>query len=211
MYQDHVSILNAGIRHDPDIFCKAVTFAVLSIRQQFLTAVQSLKEFSGVTDRHLWGYKRGSYDYLRQNKVALWRDACSSLASDDGLRILTAIPGLGIVKAAFVLQMMGHDIGCLDSRNINRLNLNPRQYRSDGEGRKNSPAFKRKIAEYVSETQGLAEKLWNDWCCDLAKNTLGVSGEEISAMHLAIVQGRVKEFRQGIVPVPVVTKAEIPL
>lgn len=212
MYQDHVALLNSGIRHDPDMFCRAVTFAVLSIRQQFPTAVQSMKEFnqSGIVNpRYLWGHKRGAYDYLRVHKIRLWNSAKDASNSEDALDKLTEVPGLGIVKSAFVLQMMGHDIGCLDTRNIQRLGLNPREWRSDGR-RKELDAFKRKIHRYVEFTQGRAEELWNDWCEDVARS-YHVSSEEISADHLVIIPPQLRpKFRSLATPVPVIQKEDIP-
>jgi hypothetical protein len=209
MYRDHVAILNAGIRHDPDIFCKAVTFAVLSMRQTFVSAVQSMKTFTGMTDRHLWGFKRGAYDFTRKNKFCLWERAKAAQSSESGLEVLTEIPGLGIVKAAFVLQMMGHDIGCLDSRNVQRLSLNPREWRTDGPARKQSPAFKRKIQRYVDFTAGRAEELWNDWCEDAAR-VYHVSADEISRDHLVILSGKRRSEFGEFLPVPLIGKTETP-
>lgn len=211
MYQDHVALLNTGIRRDPDLFCRAVTFAVLSIRQQFPTTVQSLKEFDFSENgnlRALWGCKRGAYDFLRLNKFRLWETVVAAKTPEEGLVELTILPCLGIVKAAFVLQMMGHDIGCLDSRNIARLGLNPREWRTDGAERKSTPAFKRKIERYVSFTQGRAEELWNDWCEDVAQ-VYKCSAEEISRDHLVIIPPQMRQkFRACVTPVPVIGKPE---
>lgn len=211
MYQGHVSILNAGIRHDPDLFCRAVTFAVLSIRQQFPTAVQSMAQVAevGSKARALWGYKRGAYDYLRLNKFRLWESVCAANDSETALQLLTEIPGLGIVKAAFVLQMMGHDIGCIDSRNIARLGLNPREWRSDGAERKETPAFKRKIARYVEFTGGRAEELWNDWCEDAGKE-YSLNAETISEMHLVVIPRHLQKLYKTGKSVPVISKGVVP-
>lgn len=212
MYQDHVGLLNVAIRHDPDIFCRAVTFAVLSIRQQFPTAVKAMSEVevAGTKARALWGYKRGAYDFLRKNKYSLWERVRASVHSEDAIDTLATIPGIGIVKAAFVCQMMGHDVGCLDSRNITRLGLNPREWRTDGEERKQGHAFKRKIERYVAETQGQAETLWNDWCEDVGK-VYSVSAEEISKDHLVILPPSMRsQYRKLITPVPVVKREQIP-
>lgn len=212
MYQGHVSLLSAAMRNDPDIFCRAVTFAVLSIRQQFPTAVRALSEVevAGTKARALWGYKRGAYDYLRKNKHSLWGFVRDAYTAEEAITVLTTIPGLGIVKSAFVIQMMGFDVGCLDSRNITRLGLDPRKWRSDGEERKQGAAFKRKIADYVNETGGRAEELWNDWCEDVGK-VYHVSAEEISSDHLVILPPNLRNrYRKLVVPVPVVKREPIP-
>lgn len=211
MYQDHVSLLNAAMRCDPDIFVRGVTFAVLSIRQQFPTAVKSMGEveMAGTNARALWGYKRGAYDFIRKNKFAIHSSIVAARTSEEALSVLTTIPGLGIVKAAFVAQMMGHDIGCLDSRNIFRLRLNPREWRSDGEDRKNTLAFKRKIKRYVDFTSGRAEELWDDWCNDIAP-VYASTAEEISRDHLVIVPPQLRQKYRNGSAVPIITREDIP-
>lgn len=210
MYQDHVSIINAGMRADPDTFARGVTFAFLSIRTQFVRVAEQMKQVdnAGHKAQALWGHKRGAYDYLRKNKYALWQFMISAHTSEEAINIITAIPGMGIVKGAFVCQMMGHDVGCLDTRNVQRLGLNPREWRTDGGARKSTDAFKRKIVRYVDATQGCAERLWNDWCADVA-NVYKVSPENISADHLIIVPTR---QRKSLVldRVPVIKRYDIP-
>lgn len=210
MYQEHVRVISAGMRGDPDVFVRGVAFAILSIRQQFVTVTRALAEVerAGLNARSLWGCKRGAYDFLRKNKISLWNAAVGSERSEDAIEHLCSVPCLGIVKAAFVAQLMGFDIGCLDTRNIQRLGLNPREWRSDGAERKATPAFKRKVGRYVDATAGRAEELWNDWCEDVA-GTYKVTAEEISRDHLVIVPPRLRK-RFPLDPVPVIGRQQIP-
>jgi len=204
MYQDHVSILNAAMRHDPDIFVRGVTFAFLSIRVQFIRVSAQMAEVdnAGVKARALWGHKRGAYDYLRLNKMALHKQVCAANDSETAIRAVATIPGMGIVKAAFVCQMMGHDVGCLDSRNLERLGIPPREW----EGRKGTYSFKRKVERYVQFTGGQAETLWNDWCEDVAK-VYAISAESISREHLVIVPKGMRGRFSNCGPVPVVSNS----
>jgi hypothetical protein len=211
MYQDHVSIINAGMRADPDIFARGVTFAFLSIRTQFVRVAQQIAEVeaAGTKARALWGHKRGAYDYLRKNKYQLYDEMTYSKDTEKAISYLTTIPGMGIVKSAFVCQLMGHDVGCLDTRNIQRMGLNPREYRTDGESRKQGLAFKRKISRYVDATYGKAELLWNDWCKDVA-SVYKVSAEEISRDHLVIVPPQLRRTYRDGPAVPIIRKPELP-
>lgn len=212
MYQDHVSVINSAMRRDPDIFVRGVTFAFLSMRTQFVRVREQMKEVDalGSSARSLWGFKRGGYDFLRQNRIKLWETSVNANDSETAISVLTTIPGMGIVKAAFVCQMMGHDIGCLDTRNIQRLGLNPREWRTDGETRKSTDAFKRKVSRYVDYTQGRAEELWNDWCKDVS-SVYKVSAEEISADHLIIVPSNRRAWaRSNSVAVPQISRCDIP-
>lgn len=212
MYQDQVSIINAGMRADPDTFVRGVTFAVLSIRTQFVRVYEQMVEVenTGLNARSLWGYKRGAYDFLRKNKFALWALVSGADTSEEAISNLVSIPGIGIVKAAFVAQMMGHDIGCLDTRNIARLGLDPREWRTDGEERKHGSAFKRKITRYVDATNGRAEELWNDWCEDVA-SVYKTTAEDISRDHLVIVPKSLRKSLSDVKAVPVITRQILPI
>lgn len=58
MYREHVPILNAGMRFDPDTFARGVTFAVLSIRQQFIRLREQMiaVDAAGHKAQALWGW-----------------------------------------------------------------------------------------------------------------------------------------------------------
>lgn len=103
---------------------------------------------------------------------------------------------------------MGHDVGCLDTRNVQRLGLNPREWRTDGEDRKQTAAFKRKVSRYVDATEGRAEELWNDWCKDVSE-VYKVTPEQISRDHLIIVPASIRRLVVPV-PVPVVSRIDIP-
>lgn len=188
MYSAHVPIINAAMRAEADIFLRGVTFAVLSIRTQFIRVSAQMAEVDAANSkaRALWGYKRGAYDFLRLNKYRLWEAMKATANPEVAISTMCEVPGIGIVKAAFIGQMMGFDIGCLDTRNIQRLGLNPREYRTDGTDRKQTDAFKRKVSRYVASTLGQGETLWDDWCADVGK-VYGVSAEDISREHLTII------------------------
>lgn len=212
MYQDHVRVISAGMRSDPDIFVRGVTFALLSIRTQFVRIREQMTaiDHAGTSCRCLWGFKRGGYDYLRLNAHRLHRELIATSDSETAIAAICEIPGFGIVKAAFVAQLMGFDVGCLDTRNITRLGLNPREWRSDGGERKNTAAFRHKITRYVEATGGRAEELWNDWCKDVAR-VYKTTAEDISKDHTVIVpRNRRSFFLSGSAPVPVVSSGKIP-
>ena len=186
MYREHVPQIAAAMREDPRIFERGVMFAVLSARTKFVRAEEQMRDLedNGRGAASLWGWKFDSYDYLSEHAGALWLAARDCRDPVGAIAGLCKIPGLGIVKAGFVCQLMGFDVGCLDTRNIERLGLNPEAYASQGAAYKARPSFRRKIESYVAETGGRAEELWDGWCAYMAK---GVSADEISRRHLAII------------------------
>jgi hypothetical protein len=137
---------------------------------------------------YLMGHKRDAYNFLTLHGDRLARSlyAVPLDRPAEALFQLTRIPGLGIVKAGFVCQLMGFDVACLDSRNNTRDGRNQRAYRSDGEARKSTPAFRRKIDCYLGETQGRAREYWDGWCTYVAPFHK-LEPDEVSALHLAIV------------------------
>ena len=206
MYSNHVPIINGAMRADFRTFKRGVMFAILSARVQFPRVPDQCEELAkeGAKAKCLWGHKFGAYQYIEEHGATLWHDVCNERDPEQALYILTRIPGLGIVKAAFVLQMLGHDIACLDVRNIIRDGRDPRAFRSDAR-EKASPQWRKKIARYVAETRGKAEFYWDCWCEEVAKD-YGSTAEHISRDHVnAIVR---KSLRDR--PMPVMRTQEIP-
>lgn len=188
MYADHNPVIAAGMRSDPETFIRGALFAVLSIRQPVVYVPDMLSEVSreGRSARSLFGFKREAYDYLQEHGTSLWDAVSRAAVPRDAVQAMTAVPGLGIVKGAFVAQLAGHNVACLDSRNMKRLGLPMRAWRSDGEGPKQSKAFQRKLDRYLALVEGRAREFWDDWCEDVAPRWK-MTAQEISALHLSIV------------------------
>lgn len=176
------------MRGDPEIFARGVLFAILSIRQKISNVPAQMED---VAERdsasvYLFGFKRAAFTFLMQHRADLWRDCLAARTNGERIDLLCQVPGLGIVKAAFVLQLMGYDVACLDSRNVKREGRNPRAFRTDGQGRKTGRAFLAKITRYLTQVEGKAETYWDDWCADVA-DAYGMTPEEVSGLHLAII------------------------
>lgn len=187
MYARHVPIISEYMRASPEGFARGVLFVILSIRQKIRNVPAQLEAVTtGEDTSYLFGHKREAYAYVSENAVALLHAVTTAQDECEALDALTRVPGLGVVKAAFVLQLMGFDVACLDSRNIKREGRNARAFRSDGEQRKTLPSFRRKIELYVGETKGKAEHYWDTWCADVATE-YDMTADEVSALHLEIV------------------------
>lgn len=182
MYDDHVPTICAAMRASPEVFWRGSMFAVLSIQQMIVTVPRALKEVEekGQDSKYLFGSKFRAYHDLTDHKVELWDQVCAAQNPVEFIEPLTRMHGIGIVKAAFIAQLMGHDVACLDTRNIKREGRNPREFRSDNHGR---PVPRAWIERYVHTTQGRARELWNAWCNEVAK-VYGMTPETISKLHL---------------------------
>ncbi len=187
MYNTHVPVICAAMRASPDTFVRGVTFAYLSARTKFTTVPRQMADLAArgaEADRSPWlfAWKVDAYRYLADPETAahLWREVIASRDTEEALRLLTRVPGLGIAKSAFILQFIGHDIACLDSRNANREKRDPGYY--DAHGRKGTPYYDRKIAQYVREFGGRAQELWDAWCEEVS-GVYGMPAEDISRLH----------------------------
>ena len=188
MYREHVPIINVAMRADLSTFKRGVMFAVLSARTQFSRISAQCEELrqSGAKAKCLWSLKIDAYNYLEEHGEAIWHNVCEAKNTRNALWAITRIPGMGVVKGAFVLQMLGHDIACLDVRNILADGRLPREYRSDGEVRKTRAAFLRKIDRYLLDTKGKAEHYWNSWCNTVGPD-YGMTGEQCSWLHVTTI------------------------
>lgn len=209
MYNEHVPVINSAMRQCPETFARGIMFAVLSARQPFSNIAVQMDDLAakGEKSRYLFAWKRDCYLYVEKHKEQIWRDTCAAHDSETALKILTKVPGLGIVKSAFVLQFIGHDIACLDVRNIVREGRDPNAFKSNGPKYKASKAFERKISRYISETQGRARELWDVWCADVAE-TYGMTAHGVSEAHLRIVPRRLRSLPQ--VACPSITAEQVP-
>lgn len=209
MYAGHVPKISAAMHVCPETFARGIMFAVLSARVPFVRVPEMLKDvdIKGKFSEYLWGWKRDAYRFVERHKLTLWNETCASRDMENALVILTRVPGLGLVKAGFVLQMLGHDIACLDTRNIQREGRNPRAYRSDGEKRKNTAAFRRKITRYVRDVGGKARPYWDDWCIEVA-GIYDMTPEQVSETHMCVVPAHLRNI--PVMALPTVGNSAIP-
>lgn len=188
MYAEHMPVIRDFMRASPENFRRGVIFVVLSIRQPITFVPDAMIECEdrGISARCIWGHKIDAFEFLADPVKLnnLWSQVCATQDSATAIEALLHVPGLGIVKAAFVCQLMGFDVACLDSRNVKREKRNPRAFRTDGK----APAkLRAKIKRYLAETQGKAQYYWDAWCEDVAER-YGMTPEEISALHLCITE-----------------------
>jgi hypothetical protein len=186
VYAEHVPQIAAAMRGSTEGFARGVLFSVCSIRQPIVAIPEQLAEVEreGPEAKALFGFKRSAYAYLREHADTLRREV---LAADwNGARFATLlrVPGLGIVKSGFVLQLMGYDVACLDTRNVRREGRDYRAFRTDG---KAPDKLRNKVALYLLETQGKAEHYWNAWCEEVAADN-NLTPLAVSALHLSIVR-----------------------
>lgn len=184
LFDLHQPRIADAMRSDPEIFFRGALLAVLSARQQFITLPKAFAdvEARGEHSHYLFAWKTEAYNWLREHKVEFWRIVCAETSPERAMLAVTQCPGLNLTKGAFVLQMLGHDVACLDLWNLERAGLSLTHYKAD----KGTPLFRRKLTQYVSDTYGRSRELWNAWCEDVGA-FYHRPATRISEMHFEMV------------------------
>lgn len=187
MYAEHCPAISNGMQSDPEIFKRGCVFVILSIRQIIDRVPGQMDEVDELRSQApcLFGWKRSAYQHIQLNGARLQKTLNATQDPAGAIRALLEVPGLGIVKAAFVAQLFGFDIACIDSRNAEREGRKQRAFEYD----KSRPAgarLDRLLALYLSATHGRAQEYWDAWCAFVGPG-YGMTAEECSALHLVIL------------------------
>ena len=179
---------------NPDKFLKVGTMVLLSIRMQWVGVGNQMAQVQrdGSKAQCLWGFKRAGYVYLRDNRKKLYRYVRDCRAGriyiDDLMEEFLKVPGLGMAKAGFLVQLLTGEAGCLDMHNVERFGLSPVHWAIRPRARLHEQLqeIQDKIRLYLSlcEACGGSEYLWDSWCEHLNDTVSTFEGaEDVSRRH----------------------------
>lgn len=168
-----------------------VDFTLATIQQQFFTVPDILREWrlEGTDSPRMWGMKADGYTYIRANSnrlhtlLAYYDRTADPVGAID---TLLEIPGLNTVKAGFVAQLLGFEVGCIDSQNQKLYNVDVKDFVI-------TPAHTartrlRKIESYVRlcDDLGGPVTLWRNWCHFIGNKYDYFGGDEhaVSKLHV---------------------------
>ena len=209
MYNRDCSAIAQHACASPDGLVDVIEFTLCSIQAGLSTIKMQRKDIAanGLDSIYLWGAKRDGLAYARENKAYLWSKLMSiredglsdASAIADALLLLMKVPCLGLVKAAFVAQMLGFDVACLDSHNLRRKGINLNRVKV---GAKLSKELKRKkVLDYIQlcndtndavQGESCSEYYWNSWCDYVAgnkANKLLDTADVVSKYHYDAIVG----------------------
>lgn len=212
MYAYHQPVIGQWARQDAENFKDVLRFVILTIQQPLYKAVQDLEDWNSPSEkvredmeaRCLWGHKRAAWENIEANGDAIFAD-CSQIYSEyadeavaeiELLSYVARLPGFGLAKGGFVLQLVWGLAGCIDSHNLARFNIKPGRFKAS-RVKKARPATAYKVVrDYLAviAAQGGTEALWNGWCEYVnAINAEGAGGsnpgrytsaDHVSELHL---------------------------
>jgi len=201
-FKDVNPVINAYMQKSEMHMQDGIMFVVLSIKTPFHTMSKQMQDYRkhGLSSKYVWGFKKQTLEYLLENRSDLYRRlmAASRIDVSKGHRdrmmmeMLTQVPGLGLVKAGFVMQMMFGRVGCIDVHNARRFRkVTPKDLSF-------SPTAKfttrlQKIDNYIDICKGhrSTEKLWDQWCDLIADKHCNhfSTGWDVSKYHLEALVG----------------------
>ena len=162
--------------------------SLLSARIQFTRVGEMMEDVrkNGLDSSALFGYKRAGYKYILDNMDSLYAETMSLTEQRDLLDLWSSVPGLGLVKAGFVVQLTRGTIGCIDTHNQKLYDITANELRLP----KTLTAKGRmlKIDKYIDTCHKLggSHHLWKQWCILMAAKYSHVwdSGEAVSRAHV---------------------------
>lgn len=201
MFAEHQPIISEYGRANPEHWAHVATFVMLTARVPLarvgadLIDVQDARNEQDVASI-LFGWKASAFGFVHAHKGKLHTDcehilAASTQPADALLNyVVRSMPGFGLVKGGFLLQLLYGLSGCLDTHNLRRFNVPRSAVRADTIKRTTSQTLVDKKIRAYNRTitkLGGTEALWNEWCHYLAETQpkLYRSAEYVSALHVS--------------------------
>jgi hypothetical protein len=191
MFATHASRTAEYAQQSPDNLVRTIAFVLTTIRSPIERAPVEVAEVDALGDKapSLWGDKARGYRYASKHKEQLYADCMACHAADDTvglLKVLLAVPMLGLPKAGFVSQLAFGRVGCLDTHNLERYGLKAAAFATSGL-KPDGQALDRKCRLYLEtcEELGGCEQLWDTWCDYVAAQYPDrfADGDAVSVIH----------------------------
>ena len=177
-------------------WARVASFALLTIRQMFVTMPKQMSELDrdGSACRYLYGWKADSFAFIHAHKREMWDNARAFMAGridlDSLILAYLAIPGFGIVKASFLCQMTVGNGACLDSHNLDRMGLRLDSFNCAKSLTVQTVRLRIKAYNRVWSSQGDSAYWWDSWCNYVAirrRNWFPAGGAQCSALHREVI------------------------
>jgi hypothetical protein len=192
---EDIKSVNNIAAQSPKAMRGAAMMAVMSIQQSWGTVPQAMNDLkdNGMNSRFLWGFKADTYKYLL-NKFHMDNLYATTLTTRDPVELLdlwTTVPGLGLAKAGFVVQLTRGMVGCVDRHNADAYDVPPSQLVFP-KGRMTVKAQRHKLEAYVhlTDTIGGSRYMWEQWCIMIAAKYPDTyeSARAVSTQHVTIME-----------------------
>jgi hypothetical protein len=195
MYSNEMTKISGYFDDDPrSVLLGAVKFTLATIQQAFHTVPAALDEWDdlGSNAPTMWGWKPKGCKFIEKNATSMAALLTTCKREGDvigAIDLLMMVPGLGTVKASFVAQILGFEVGCIDGHNATMYKINVNSFKCNPKHTAKTKLAK--ITAYVAlcEALGGAEHLWDTWCELIAikQRKHFNSAEHVSELHSTLV------------------------
>lgn len=195
MFAKHQKTIAAYAQRDAESFARVMSFVILTVRMPINRVPTDMRDLDqkGSKSGVLWGWKREAFSYVQDHKERIYSDAMELFAIADPyeaerqlLAYFAELPGFGLVKGGFVVQLAFGLGGCLDTHNVVRFGLNINHFKSTRFKNAKRWSTRYKVVDLYQSllaAAGGCETLWNEWCSYVAENQGYGSAFEVSALH----------------------------
>jgi len=205
MFAKHqVKIMKWAMKNEDNIF-NLILMVSLSIRQPWAVIGKQLQDVqaNGSNSKYLFGSKKDLYFHVMENKQSIFQllkdTKAGKVSQADCLYKLTQIPGLGLAKAGFVMQLAIGMAGCIDSHNVTMFGVNPNALKM-GKVKAEKALEKAKMYLDLCEKLGGTEFLWDNWCNFVATRHPKhfEDGYDVSARHCSYLGIKPQSFMERL-------------
>lgn len=194
MYDRDMPIMRDHALASPQGLLDVITFVLCTIQQPIRQVERQMRDIRehGENSKYLFGMKRLGYAFARDNIDWLY-DAMLVYSINDQpvamIQALMSVPSLGITKAAFVAQICGFEVACLDMHNLDTLGYHRATFKTPKTLKPETVREKIKTYIDICRETGGAEHWWNHWCNYVASrgflNKTLTTGDAVSAAHVS--------------------------
>lgn len=158
-------------QRSPAHMINAALMALLSARQSWALIGDQMADVKehGLQSKYLFGYKRTGYRHLLKYADSLYADTMMYMRDEIELMdVWSTVPGLGLAKAGFVVQLVTGRVGCIDSHNAKLYDVPVAQLRLANTLTARGRLIK--LEQYIDlcEQLGGSSYLWDEWCTLMA-------------------------------------------
>lgn len=160
MFKTDQPQIQAFAKKSPKNTARVIKFVLVSIRRNFAQVEDIM---TGKCEPNMMSLTKEGIAYAEEHALELHSIIHDSrMPLHDKLLAVTRVPGLGLPKAGFVLQLCCGEVGCLDTHNLRNFGLDAKDFKLTKNMAKNIE--RAKVYVDCCRKEGGCEYLWDQWC-----------------------------------------------
>ena len=177
MYQLHNPMVRQFSQQSARNLELTIAFVFSTIREKTDRLPRYMIEYRkrGKNSSWIWGNKIAGVKYIKKHREQLYTDMMKIIRAKkkdmdlDLMMLFIKVPGLGLPKAGFVVQLVAGKAGCMDIHNIRKYlkGMPPSWMSTCGNS---ESTIRTKAIKYLSLTKkiGGSKTMWNNWCTHIS-------------------------------------------